>query len=377
MDTAIPTAPRPVQRGRLRVRCHRCARGDRPAEPHRRPLTRRGHGGGDHPAATGAAHRGDPGGPAPRAATPGEALSLEGNTLLDAFKFIREAIPQMQEAGMTIDSLAEVIATTPHSSGSGTFGDVMLPDGIRTMAIALLQVDATVLDPVLNGVPRVPRPDQAVRRPDTDRRRRPDQAGCGGQPGLVRALHVDLARRGDAPSPKAPDTRSTTSSPGASRSAPRCWTSSTATDGPSMVTIRPFDVADRGCILAGRDEETQRWLGAESPESVAHGGDRRRRSRRRLGRRRCDRRVAGARRGQRRLCRLPRTSAPRPCRTSVAVVRRAHRRQHTDPGDRPGQRGVTRRRSARRRPPADRPGDRSLPDVAVYAFIPGHLENSA
>ena len=84
--------------------------------------------------------------------TSGEALSLEGNTLLDAFKFMREAIPQMQEAGMTIDSLAEVIATTPHSSGNGTFGDVMLPEGIRTMAIALLQVDATVLDPVLNGM---------------------------------------------------------------------------------------------------------------------------------------------------------------------------------------------------------------------------------
>lgn len=83
--------------------------------------------------------------------TPGEALSLEGNSLLDGFRFMRDTIPQIQGAGMTVDALAEIIATVPHSSGNGTFGDVFLPDGMASMASSLLEVDGTVLDPVLDG----------------------------------------------------------------------------------------------------------------------------------------------------------------------------------------------------------------------------------
>jgi esterase len=84
-------------------------------------------------------------------ATSGETLSLEGNALLDGFRFLREAIPQLQASHMTLDELADVIAATPHPSGSGTFGDVLVPDGVASMAASLLDVDATVLDPVLTG----------------------------------------------------------------------------------------------------------------------------------------------------------------------------------------------------------------------------------
>src|SRR4051794_28395728 len=49
--------------------------------------------------------------------TPGEPLSLEGNSLLDAFRFMREAIPQLQGAGMSVDALCDVIAATPGTSG--------------------------------------------------------------------------------------------------------------------------------------------------------------------------------------------------------------------------------------------------------------------
>jgi esterase len=80
-----------------------------------------------------------------------EPLSLEGNALLDGFTFLREAIPQAQQAGMTLDELVDVITATPHTSGSGTFGDVLVPDGVVSMASSLLEVDATVLDPVLAG----------------------------------------------------------------------------------------------------------------------------------------------------------------------------------------------------------------------------------
>jgi pimeloyl-ACP methyl ester carboxylesterase len=80
-----------------------------------------------------------------------EPAPLEGNALLDGFRFLREAIPQVQEAAMTLDALVEVIAATPHTSGSGTFGDVLVADGVASMASSMLEVDASVLDPVLAG----------------------------------------------------------------------------------------------------------------------------------------------------------------------------------------------------------------------------------
>jgi esterase len=75
----------------------------------------------------------------------------EGNSLLDGFRFLRDAIPQVQEAGMTVDALVEVIAATPQGPGGATFADVLVPDGLASMAASLLEVDATVLDPVLTG----------------------------------------------------------------------------------------------------------------------------------------------------------------------------------------------------------------------------------
>jgi pimeloyl-ACP methyl ester carboxylesterase len=83
--------------------------------------------------------------------TAGDAVALEGHALLDGFRFLREAIPQVQAAEMSLEDLVAVISATPHSSGSGTFGDVLVADGVTSMASSLLEVDATVLDPVLTG----------------------------------------------------------------------------------------------------------------------------------------------------------------------------------------------------------------------------------
>jgi pimeloyl-ACP methyl ester carboxylesterase len=83
--------------------------------------------------------------------TAGEASPLPSNALLDGFRFLRDAIPQLQQAEMTHEALVEVIAATPHPSGGGTFGDVYVPDGVESMASSLLEADAAVLDPVLAG----------------------------------------------------------------------------------------------------------------------------------------------------------------------------------------------------------------------------------
>src|SRR4029077_13496712 len=80
-----------------------------------------------------------------------ETISLEGSALLDGFRFLRDTIPELQSAGMSGDDLAALIASTPHPSGGGTFGDVFVPDGVQSMARSLLEVAASVLDPVLAG----------------------------------------------------------------------------------------------------------------------------------------------------------------------------------------------------------------------------------
>jgi esterase len=80
----------------------------------------------------------------------GESPERTDHALLDGFRLMRQSIPQMQAAGMGVDALAAVLAAAPGIGGS-TFGATLHPDGISSMAGSLLAVDATVLDPVLEG----------------------------------------------------------------------------------------------------------------------------------------------------------------------------------------------------------------------------------
>jgi esterase len=94
------------------------------------------------------------GGPGETGGTDGTAGSgetlLEGNSLLEGFRVIRRSAPQLQASGITVEVLAGVLATTPAATGP-TFGELLHPDGVMSMAAALLTVDASVLDPVLTG----------------------------------------------------------------------------------------------------------------------------------------------------------------------------------------------------------------------------------
>lgn len=78
--------------------------------------------------------------------------ALEGNSLLDAFRMMRESVPGLQASGMTPEVLAGVLAAAPATSG-GTFGDLLHVDGIEGMARSLLALDASVLDPVIDPAP--------------------------------------------------------------------------------------------------------------------------------------------------------------------------------------------------------------------------------
>ena len=94
--------------------------------------------------------------PLGRAGTPGPsdvadgAPVLEGNSLLESFRTIRESAPRLQASGITVAVLAGLIAAAPAAAG-GTFGELLHPDALAAMAGSLLTVDASVLDPVMSG----------------------------------------------------------------------------------------------------------------------------------------------------------------------------------------------------------------------------------
>jgi esterase len=75
---------------------------------------------------------------------------METNALRDVFALMRQTIPMLQENGVTVDQLAAILTGSPATSG-GTFGDLLHPDAITAMAVGMLHLDATVLDPVLDG----------------------------------------------------------------------------------------------------------------------------------------------------------------------------------------------------------------------------------
>lgn len=78
------------------------------------------------------------------------AISLEGHALLDGFRLMRGSIPQLQQSGIALEVLVGILAAAPDASGA-TFGELLHPDGLESMAAGLLGCDATVLDPVLDG----------------------------------------------------------------------------------------------------------------------------------------------------------------------------------------------------------------------------------
>ena len=81
------------------------------------------------------------------------AGNLEGNTLLDGFRLMRESIPRIQSEGVPADVVAQILAQAPSAAGA-TFGELLYPDALVAMAEGMLELDASVLDPVLDGTIR-------------------------------------------------------------------------------------------------------------------------------------------------------------------------------------------------------------------------------
>jgi esterase len=79
-----------------------------------------------------------------------DVASLAGNSLLDGFRLIRGAVPHLQQTGISLDDLAGRVAAGPSAVGR-PLGEILHADAVRATAASLLQLDASVLDPVLEG----------------------------------------------------------------------------------------------------------------------------------------------------------------------------------------------------------------------------------
>jgi esterase len=75
---------------------------------------------------------------------------IEENSLMDGFRLMRESVPALQQGGIPLDVLRDTLASAPSPVGT-PFGELVHADALDVMARTLLQLDATVLDPVLDG----------------------------------------------------------------------------------------------------------------------------------------------------------------------------------------------------------------------------------
>jgi pimeloyl-ACP methyl ester carboxylesterase len=78
------------------------------------------------------------------------AAETAGNTLFEGFALMRRSIPMLQESGMSAAEVVDLLRPAPSPSGP-PFGEVLFDDGLESMAEAMLQLDASVLDAVFDG----------------------------------------------------------------------------------------------------------------------------------------------------------------------------------------------------------------------------------
>ena len=79
------------------------------------------------------------------------STEISDNSLLEGFKLMRDLVPQVQAMGMPVDDLVAAIADLPSGATGRPLGEDLHPDALRATAEALLAVDITVLDVVLDG----------------------------------------------------------------------------------------------------------------------------------------------------------------------------------------------------------------------------------
>jgi esterase len=79
------------------------------------------------------------------------STEIGDNSLLEGFKLMRDLVPQVQESGMPVDELVAAIAAQPSAATGKPLGEELHADALRATAEALLALDISVLDVVIDG----------------------------------------------------------------------------------------------------------------------------------------------------------------------------------------------------------------------------------
>ena len=75
---------------------------------------------------------------------------LGDNSLMGAFQLMRQSVPMLQEQKVSAEAIVAMLTGAPSATGA-PFGELVHGDALEAMAAGLMQLDATVLDPVLEG----------------------------------------------------------------------------------------------------------------------------------------------------------------------------------------------------------------------------------
>ncbi len=78
------------------------------------------------------------------------AEGTQRNSLMDVFTLLREVNSDVRAAGRSLEDVTAATAMSPSAVGP-PLGEILVPDGVATMAMGTLAVDASVLDVVLDG----------------------------------------------------------------------------------------------------------------------------------------------------------------------------------------------------------------------------------
>ena len=113
----------------------------------------------------------------------GALRSLEGNSLKDAFALMRQSVPQLQANHVPADVLAGILGAAPSATGPA-FAEFLHGDALAAMAGGLLELDATVLDAVVEGRPMIPvfDPEQPIAQPALLLAADPNKPDCVARP---------------------------------------------------------------------------------------------------------------------------------------------------------------------------------------------------
>jgi hypothetical protein len=80
-----------------------------------------------------------------------EGSEVQASSVIDSFRLMKEALPGVQALGLSAEAVADILAAMPSSSPGVSMGEHVDRASIVGMAAGLIELDVSVLDPILDG----------------------------------------------------------------------------------------------------------------------------------------------------------------------------------------------------------------------------------